>query len=87
MLRAIDPVALRAILRRGLERGLWTVDQLDRPSPGWLSNTRVCPELFPNGYRGIAYSNPLRDEPEQAQVKQPIKNQQPEYDENAEFPF
>jgi hypothetical protein len=87
MLRAIDPVALRAILRRGVERGLWTVEQLDHPSPGWLSNTRVCPELFPNGYQGIVYRNPIRDEPAQVQPLQPVQKQQPDYDESAEFPF
>jgi hypothetical protein len=87
MLRAIDPVALRAILRRGVERGLWTVEQLDRPSPGWLSNTRVCPELFSNGYQGIAYRNPLRDEPAQEQPVQNVQKRQPDYDESAEFPF
>jgi hypothetical protein len=87
MLSPIDPTALQAILRRGVDRGLWTAEQLDRPSPGWLSNTRVCPELFPNGYQGIAYRNPLREEPAQAQPVQPVQKRQPDYDESAEFPF
>jgi hypothetical protein len=78
MLSPIDPVALRAILLRGVERGLWTVEQLDRPSQGWIDNTRVSSKAFRNGYQGIAYRNPLRDQPAQAL---------PDYDETAEFPF
>ena len=87
MLRPIDPVALRAILLRGVERGLWTVEQLDRPSPGWIDNTRVSSKAFRNGYQGIAYRNPLRDQPNQPQPVQPVQNQQTDYDEAAEFPF
>ncbi|WP_438983873.1 hypothetical protein [Vulcanococcus sp.] len=86
MLRAIDPAALRAILKRGVDRGLWTVEQLDRPSPGWRANTRVDTRLFPNGYQGIAYRNPLRDEPSQVQDAQPA-TPPPDYDTTAEFPF
>ena len=78
MLRAFNPTALRAILRRGVEHGLWTVEQLDSPSQGWIDNTRVSSKAFKNGYQGIAYRNPLRDQPAQAL---------PDYDEGAQFPF
>jgi len=87
MLRAFDPTALQAILSRGVERGLWTVEQLDRPSQGWIDNTRVSSRAFKNGYQGIAYRNPLRDQPNQPQPVQPVQNQQTDYDDAAEFPF
>jgi hypothetical protein len=78
MLRAFDPTALQSILHRGVERGLWTVEQLDRPSQGWIDNTRVSSKAFRNGYQGIAYHNPLRGQP-----AQPL----PDFDPAAEFPF
>jgi hypothetical protein len=87
MLRAFDPTALKAILSRGVERGLWTVEQLDRPSQGWIDNTRVSSKAFKNGYQGIAYRNPLRHQPNQPQPVQPVQNQQTDYDDAAEFPF
>jgi hypothetical protein len=87
MLRAFDPTALQAILRRGVERGLWTAEQLDRPSQGWLDNTRVSSKAFKNGYQGIAYRNPLRDQPSQTKPVEPMQNKQFDYDTTAEFPF
>jgi hypothetical protein len=87
MLRPIDPVALRAILRRGVERGLWTVEQLDRPSQGWIDNTRVSAKAFRNGYQGIAYRNPLRGQPSQTKPVEPVHNTQFDNDTTAEFPF
>jgi hypothetical protein len=87
MLRAFDPTALQAILCRGVKRGLWTVEQLDRPSQGWIDNTRVSSRAFKNGYQGIAYRNPLRDQPNQPQPVQHVQNQQTDYDDAAEFPF
>jgi hypothetical protein len=83
----IDLTALRAILRRGVERGLWTVEDLDRPTQGWIDNTRVSSKAFKNGYQGIVYINPLRDQPNQPQPAQPVQNQQADYDPTAEFPF
>lgn len=60
-------------LRNGIEKGLWTLEDLDQPSPGWISNTRVDRRHFPNGYQGIEYRNPLRDpEPlEAVQISDP----------------
>jgi hypothetical protein len=81
-----DMAQTKLILQRMISRGLVTIEQLDKPSPGWLSNTRVCPELFPNGYQGIAYRNPLRDQPPKTLGREP-STPVPDYDPEAEFPF
>ena len=48
------------ILRKGVEAGHWTVDQLDTPSAGWTANTRVDRRTFPGGYTGKQHRNLLR---------------------------
>ena len=55
------------ILRKGLDAGYWTVEQIDRPSSGWQKNTRVDRSFFKNGYQGIQHRNLLRD----SQLPQP----------------
>ena len=37
------------ILKRGADAGYWTVDQIDRPSPGWTEGTKVDRRLFQKG--------------------------------------
>jgi len=49
------------ILRKGVEAGHWTVDQLDTPSAGWTANTRVDRRTFPGGYLGKQHRNLLRE--------------------------
>ena len=58
-------------LRNGIEKGLWTLEDLDQPSPGWISNTRVDRRNFPDGYRVIEYRNPLRAPVEEVQISDP----------------
>ena len=48
-------------LEDGLEKGLWTLENLDKPSPGWISNTRVDLRFFPDGYTGKQHRNLLRE--------------------------
>ena len=50
-------------LRKGVEAGHWTVEDLDRPSPGFVSMTRVDRRTFPGGYEGVQFRNLLRDGP------------------------
>ena len=49
------------ILRKGVEAGRWTVDNLDTPSAGWTANTRVDRRTFPGGYTGKQHRNLLRE--------------------------
>ena len=53
-------VDLKQLLREGVEKGYWTLDALDRPSPGFVSCTRVDRKAFPGGYEGIQHQNLLK---------------------------
>ena len=52
--------SLMETLRKGVESGLWTLEQLDRPTTSWVSNTRVDKRFFKDGYQGIQHRNLLR---------------------------
>ena len=63
--------AIRKQLLDGVAKGYWTVEQIDRPSPGFVENTRCDREHFPGGYEGVQFRNLLRDggpAPEAVQV-------------------
>ena len=54
-------IGIIKILQDGADKGYWTVDQIDRPSPGWTAVTKVDLRFFKNGYNGIQHRNLLRD--------------------------
>ena len=62
MKHVVDPGMLR-LLRRGVESGLWTLENLDTPSPGFKACTGVDRRTFPSGYEGVQFRNLLRDIP------------------------
>ena len=62
MNHVVDPNMLR-LLRRGVESGLWTLEDLDTPSPGFRNCTAVDRRTFPSGYEGVQFRNLLRDMP------------------------
>lgn len=55
--------SVKQILREGVEKGHWTVEQLDHPSLGFQNCTAVDRRIFSNGYEGVQYRNLLRDAP------------------------
>ena len=71
MQHAIDP-SLMQLLRRGIQSGLWTLEDLDKPSPGFIECTRVDREHFKGGYEGVQFRNLLRDGPPVAERVQVI---------------
>ena len=66
MKKAFDPLEVRLLLRRGVEAGYWTVEQLDQPSNGWKMNARAFALHYPK-YQQPQYRNLLRDEPTPAE--------------------
>ena len=53
---------LKELLRKGVEKGYWTVEDLDRPSPGFQDTlSSVNPTYFKDGYQGVQFRNLLRD--------------------------
>lgn len=50
------------ILKDGIKKGYWTLEDLDKPPPGWtecISNTKGN-KAFPQGYQGVEYQNLAR---------------------------
>ena len=64
MKKAFDLTEVRLLLRRGIQAGHWTLEDLDQPSPGWQQNAKSFRLHHPK-YPQPEYVNPLRDpEPE-----------------------
>lgn len=53
------------ILRAGITKGYWTLENLDKPSNGFQVCQSVDRRLFPQGYVGVEHRNLLRSEPNQ----------------------
>ena len=53
--------AIQEQLQDGIAKGYWSLEQLDKPSAGWVANTHVDKRTFPDGYQGIQHRNLLRD--------------------------
>ena len=61
MKHIIEPAMLLA-LRKGVEKGYWTLEDLDTPSEGFKTATRVDRAVFKLGYEGVQHRNLLREE-------------------------
>ena len=65
-----DNASIRRTLIAGLtkpnpanpKRPMWTLEDLDQPSPGWIKNQKVDLRSFPKGYVGIEHKNLARSE-------------------------
>ena len=61
MERAFDQVAVIKLLKDGIKKGYWTLEDLDKPSQGWKEvDTCNGHPLYPRGYRGVKYKNLAR---------------------------
>lgn len=75
MNRAFDLTEVRLLLRKGVDAGFWTVDDLDQPSGHFTENLSPKVAEWVNGprraltYRGVTYINPLRDVPSEPAVE------------------
>ena len=67
-----DISSVMQTLRKGVENGHWTIEQLDSPSHGFRTCTAVDRRTFRSGYEGVQFRNLLRDtaqpHPEAVQV-------------------
>ena len=65
---------MRKILQRGIESGLWTLEDLDRPPPGYK---QLCDEMAQHkvlelrDFQVPPYVNPLRAPAEEVQISDP----------------
>ena len=60
---AFDQTSIRMTLRKAVQSGRFTMEQLDTPSPGFVNNTACDRRTFPSGYEGVEFRNLLRDDP------------------------
>ena len=83
----IDDIhVVRKTLRDGIAKGYWTLEQLDKPSAGWIANSRVDRRTFPGGYEGVQHRNLLRDYHSETVEKGPDpRDFTPETDPSPEF--
>tara|TARA_B100001287_G_scaffold273617_1_gene277386 strand:- start:221 stop:478 length:258 start_codon:yes stop_codon:yes gene_type:complete len=63
-----------ALLRDGIKKGYWSLEDLDTPPPGWTEcvNSTRGNKAFPQGYQGVKYKNLARVEtpkPKQEKVE------------------
>jgi len=58
-----DTSQVRRILRDGIEKGLWTMEDLDQPTEGFVRCTKVDRQTFMGGYEGVQHRNLLRPDP------------------------
>ena len=71
MKQAFDLASIRLTLKKAVQNGHFTVEQLDTPSAGFIANTRCDRRTFPSGYEGVQFRNLLREDgvaPEAVQV-------------------
>ena len=69
---AFDLTTIRLTLRKAVQSGRFTMEQLDTPSPGFVNNTACDRRTFPSGYEGVQFRNLLRDDPMPAEIVQAI---------------
>ena len=58
---AFELAEVRRLLRRGMDAGRWRIEDLDKPSPGWVITMEDAKRI--PGFIPPAYQNLLRDEP------------------------
>ena len=67
MQRAFDFTSVRLLLRQGIAKGHWTLEDLDTPSMGFQENAKQFRRHYPK-YEQPVYRNLLRDEEAAASV-------------------
>ena len=64
-------------LKDGIKKGRWTLEDLDKPPPGWTECVNNCKgnPAFPKGYQGVKYQNLARvEEPKPPEEKVELTN-------------
>ena len=85
MEKAFDRISVIKLLKDGIKKGYWTLEDLNKPSLGWREVVSDCKgnPLFPQGYQGVNFENLARvKEPKPLKEKIEIIDPKdlPEYD-------
>ena len=65
-------ISIIKTLKDGIKKGRWSLEDLDKPPPGWKEVVNDCKgnSLFPQGYQGVKYRNLARvEEPKPPEEK------------------
>ena len=62
MEKAFDRIAVMMVLKNGIKKGYWTLEDLDEPSPMWKEVVNTCNghPLYVKGYQGVKFENLAR---------------------------
>jgi len=63
MERIFNKASVIKLLKDGIKKGYWTLEDLDKPSPQWQEVVDICnnnPSFYPGGYKGIKFQNLAR---------------------------
>ena len=77
MERAFDQIAVTKILKEGIKKGYWTLEDLDKPSPMWQEVVNTCNghPMYVRGYQGVKHVNLARvEEPKPPEEKVELTN-------------
>ena len=67
MEKVFDRISVIKTLKNGIKKGYWTLEDLDKPSPGWKEVVDTCNghPMYVRGYQGVKFENLARvEEPE-----------------------
>ena len=64
MKQLLEHHTVKRMLQDGIAKGLWTLEDLDRPSPGWKLATESFSPQFGRDFRKPVWTNPLRTQTE-----------------------
>jgi len=80
-----DRISVIKLLKDGIKKGYWTLEDLDKPSPQWKEVVDTCNghPMYIRGYQGVKFENLARvEEPKPKQEKIEIIDPKdlPDYD-------
>ena len=65
----MEATTARRLLERGIANGWWSIEDIDRPSPGFKQATEGFSPQFGRDYRPPVWTNPLRAQTEDESYK------------------
>ena len=62
MEKVFDRISVIKLLKDGIKKGYWTLEDLDNPSPMWKEVVNSCNghPLYIRGYQGVKFENLAR---------------------------
>ena len=72
MEKVFDRISVIKLLKDGIKKGYWTLEDLDKPSQGWKEVVDTCNghPMYVRGYQGVKFENLARvKEPEPSKEK------------------